>query len=455
MSLPMVRNLFCVVLLLAGLGYPRPTFAKFGDPTPGTGAVITWSLMPTGAASGDGHTITALADFMPAGFETELAAAFQTWSEVADVTFLQVPDTGPTGSDVRIGGHSISDAFAHGYYPIDPANRPTDGDVHFDTDTTWILEGTGITQGGTEQNVYGVFLHELGHSVMYSGHPGGVFSVVNAPPSTSAFTRELMPYDVQRAQYLYGPAPGYQPPPSANAALALTSNSHITLTFTALEGLVNVSDTAELTGTIEAYLDHSTPGSVSQFAVRDAMIDVGDLLGQQISPPLMEMTVGLTNSDAWLYSTKDVDVAADGSFDPGGTFFGFTDGLLSFDIRAFGDLIDASGSRSVYSSPLGVGVLDDLLAGDLTLTPTGNPNEFLVLLQIPIEASVTIDASLFLSNLNPGDLAVTATVAGLVEATGTITHVPEPSSPVLIGAAMVLASLFVATRRRPTPHASQ
>ena len=66
-----------------------------------TGGVVTWSLMGPGvslAAEGAGFN-TPLSAFMPAGFHAEIVAAFATWSSVADISFVEVPDSGPPPSD--------------------------------------------------------------------------------------------------------------------------------------------------------------------------------------------------------------------------------------------------------------------------------------------------------------------------------------------------------------------
>ena len=72
-----------IVLAAVTLIAARPATAgfnisggKWGSPTFGTGAMVTWSLMPNGATSGDSTSIVALEDFMPAGFKTEIESAF-------------------------------------------------------------------------------------------------------------------------------------------------------------------------------------------------------------------------------------------------------------------------------------------------------------------------------------------------------------------------------------------
>ena len=92
---------------------------KWGPPVMGTGATVTWSLMGTGtscAAEFAGCTITSFADFMPAGYLTQVSNAFAAWSAVANITFVQVADDGAAfnaataSGDIRLGGHTFDGA---------------------------------------------------------------------------------------------------------------------------------------------------------------------------------------------------------------------------------------------------------------------------------------------------------------------------------------------------------
>ena len=88
----------CLSSASAGAFVLGPTLpGKWGPPALGTGATVTWSLMGSGtscAADLAGCTISALSSFLPAGFESALYAAFDAWSEVADLTFVEVTDSG-------------------------------------------------------------------------------------------------------------------------------------------------------------------------------------------------------------------------------------------------------------------------------------------------------------------------------------------------------------------------
>ena len=200
---------------------------KWGDPSIGTGAAVTWSLTGTGVSCGQeyiGCTATALADFMPPGFEAELARAFDAWSAVADLTFTQVTDGGEpfnfpvdNSGDIRVSGHLITGAsgitepdmhghpvldgasgvLAHGFFP--PQNGETAaGDIHFDTEDSW-----GIGFGAPGVDIFQVFVHELGHALGL-GHTAVANSLMN-PIYSEAFSGPQAD-DIAGMQFLYGPA---------------------------------------------------------------------------------------------------------------------------------------------------------------------------------------------------------------------------------------------------------
>jgi hypothetical protein len=200
---------------------------KWGPPVFGTGATVTWSLTPTGtdcSVEAAGCTITALADFLPAGFEDAVEAAFAAWSNVADLTFVMVPDdgaafNGPTSSgDIRLGGHAFDGplgVLAHGFFP--PVNGDTAaGDIHFDVDEDWKL---GF--GGPGFDVFQVMAHEIGHALGL-GHTAVPNSLMN-PNYTEAFSGPQAD-DIEGMVFIYGPAeqePPAVPEPGSLALLAL------------------------------------------------------------------------------------------------------------------------------------------------------------------------------------------------------------------------------------------
>jgi hypothetical protein len=207
---------------------------KWGNPILGTGAVVTWSLMPTGtscAAEFAGCTMSALGSFGPslAVWRSEIIAAMAAWSAVADLTFVEVPDlgepfnaAGQLSGDLRFGGHFFDGPFnvlAHGFYP--PANGASAaGDMHFDTGDCWenVFDGTG---DGCF-SIFQVAAHELGHALGLD-HTGVPNSLMN-PIYSEAFSGPQAD-DIAGMRFLYGQAqtPGGPAVPEPATMLLLGS----------------------------------------------------------------------------------------------------------------------------------------------------------------------------------------------------------------------------------------
>ena len=188
---------------------------KWGAYALGTpGGNVTWSLLsaPMDCAHsseiGNGAPLTcvSLDNYMPAGYVSEIERAFDTWSDVADINFIQVPDSNEAYNqfnpsvDIRIAGHifdGTNGALAHAYYPT-TAWWGIAGDIHFDIDDTWSIGGVG------GYDIYSVALHEIGHA-MGIGH-SDISSDVMAPYYNGAITG-LKSGDIAAAQEIYGVAP--------------------------------------------------------------------------------------------------------------------------------------------------------------------------------------------------------------------------------------------------------
>jgi hypothetical protein len=214
-----MKKLMTQVSLLAALALPLTASAfvlgpttpgKWGSPVLGTGASITYSFMPTGTSCAiefAGCTVAALSDFMPAGYLTQIQAAFSAWSGVANLTFTQVADDGAavnaatTSGQLRFGGHTFDGPFgvlAHGFYPPNNGNTIA-GDMHFDPAEAW-----KTSFGGAGISIFQVTAHELGHALGLD-HTAVSNSLMN-PFYTEAFSGPQAD-DIAGMRFLYGAVP--------------------------------------------------------------------------------------------------------------------------------------------------------------------------------------------------------------------------------------------------------
>lgn len=179
---------------------------KWGNPVMGTaGGVVTYSFA-TANYAGDTATIVPLSTFMPAGFKAQIVNAFNAWSAIANIQFVEVADNnvafnavGALG-DIRIGGENLGGAggtLAHGFFP--PNNGLTAaGDIHFDTQDTWKI---GFGGGGFD--IFQVAAHEIGHAIGLD-HTGVANSLMN-PFYTETFSG-LRADDIAGGKAIYGAA---------------------------------------------------------------------------------------------------------------------------------------------------------------------------------------------------------------------------------------------------------
>jgi len=185
------------------------TPGKWGPAANGTGAIVSWSLMPTGTSCAEeskGCLITSLAAFMPSDYMSAISSAFAAWSAVADITFVMVPDDGAafnaitSSGNIRLGGQAIdgrSNVLAHAFLP--PINGISGAsDIHFDTAETWKL-----SFGGSGFDLFQVMAHELGHAIGldHTSVPESLMGVYY-----SETFRGLQADDIAGARFLYGPA---------------------------------------------------------------------------------------------------------------------------------------------------------------------------------------------------------------------------------------------------------
>jgi hypothetical protein len=267
-----LRNVhwLCVLLVVATIPVARPLLAydtigngfgsKWGaDPNAGTGAIVTWGYMADGTQlDPDGFpfheaitgmsNITALrntvdVNYGVGAFNTAIQNAFNTWSAVANITFIgPVTDSGlPVGSTNAITPHIRIGAFqavvdewfqygsAIGLGPPGPSGAndfPLSGDVIFNVAGIGVDRPYQIAPGQEDvdsvdvyhfgDDVEGLFLHELGHAAIGLNHPRWAGQNPdrrlmyvgdedpNAPYCCQAINRQLDADDIAAAQYVYG-----------------------------------------------------------------------------------------------------------------------------------------------------------------------------------------------------------------------------------------------------------
>ncbi|MGE0384900.1 MAG: matrixin family metalloprotease [Gammaproteobacteria bacterium] len=235
--------------------------SKWDDPQFGTGAVVTWSFIAPSAGvrsdlgflagtnslgTGDGNDVRRIIDEAngSGAFDAALQRAFATWAAAANLTFVQVADSGADfgefapgsiGPDIRIGAYTFVDgngdpvAFSGGAGFGPPGNDllfpdPLAGDLALNDFNLFAIapgaEGDALPTGpgGLYLNdLEGLLLHEIGHTLGL-GHSDVVDGVMcgyqaDAPGfdgsacDYSHINRVLGSDDLQGIQTIYGPAP--------------------------------------------------------------------------------------------------------------------------------------------------------------------------------------------------------------------------------------------------------
>ena len=172
--------------------------------------------------------------------QTAARAAVQTWANVANITFSEVPESSSNVGDIRFGWTSATDTTstgntAWGWASYPNSYWPSAGDVWISTTAA----GAAATDWSVGSDNFGSLIHELGHALGLK-HPfeGNVvlpvatdstqYSVMSYTPalhslyvsvthsgntwSWSSYNIEPstpMLYDIQAMQYLYGANTSY------------------------------------------------------------------------------------------------------------------------------------------------------------------------------------------------------------------------------------------------------
>ncbi|MBK9445273.1 MAG: M10 family metallopeptidase C-terminal domain-containing protein [Betaproteobacteria bacterium] len=189
-----------------------------------------WSTDPLygyGPLSGDGEPWSPYAEGLGATEAARFTTALNTWSNVADLNFVQVADNSSIVGDIRVE-YSLLDPDAQAW-AYAPNGTPYGGDI-------WINSGGSSYHNTFADGSYSylTYIHEIGHalglkhtfgvsslnSVILNGDYAGLDSVVSSVMSYSAAPGDPttflsynpttpMVYDILAIQYVYGENASY------------------------------------------------------------------------------------------------------------------------------------------------------------------------------------------------------------------------------------------------------
>lgn len=396
---------------------------KWGSPTLGTPATVTWSFQPTTASQ------TALADFMPDGYANEVRQAFQTWSSVANISFVEVA----SGGQIKLLGKAIDGAggtAGTGQFPGSGSSTIT-----FDTGNSWSL-----TPGSGGSYVYQTALHEIGHSIGLL-HPPNVIAAMNHVIS-SAF-EGLLPTDVAGVQAIYGPSAAvnnaqYLPTNITQLTIDPTSQVNVTLS---IPGFLTVSQSTTVSGTIDAHIEGLSTGSPTALTFYDGNMSLADL-SVDLQNAVLNGSANFHNiiadlfSKDWFGPSGQLTPIINAQFSVASSVFGIDGGNADYAISVPIAGLNTSGTLDFGSGentgPVSFATTDSNLFGSINRVGSNLD------LSIPVfvHSSITVPAG-------TGSIPLDITVSGSIKAS---VAVPEINSLFFVACTFSIGFGFVNRR---------
>lgn len=262
-----LQVLWMVVCLQAGLSQMMafgtfPGDSKWGADQVGTPATVTWSLILEGTGTSpefqslgywggtselnrvfyslEGYASNAFSLPYDSGttyalgqtiFRTALENAFDAWSDVANVTFVEVADSGlalghtgtPQGGAIRIGAYDLTGAtgsspyYNAGAWGFEPPNGTSAfanlaateqvtslfGDMTLNSAGFFFSSADGDYSAFAPNEIQNILSHEIGHALglIHTADPAAIMN-----PGRSVLNLALGADDIAGVQYLYGAA---------------------------------------------------------------------------------------------------------------------------------------------------------------------------------------------------------------------------------------------------------
>ncbi len=185
---------------------------KWGDARPGVGAVVTYAVAEEATRFPGARNCNAIQSFVGllansgisrATLDAELSAAFDAWSDAANIRFEV---TSPALADILIGAESVplGRAFTNVTYA---ESRVVGAPVSLDGSVICLnpLERwkAGFDGDLTAYDLRYTFMHEIGHAIGLD-HPGRIGELMDFRYSEEFRVPQLG--DIAGAVFLYGPS---------------------------------------------------------------------------------------------------------------------------------------------------------------------------------------------------------------------------------------------------------